>query len=201
MRFLNALTVACVAAAVGCQASNAPSSDDSEATAPSQPDLSTAAGKIQDAMSAAPVAVASAATILDWPESDGAEPKQLRAGTNGWTCLPSDAPGIAAGKPDPMCVDAASMAFLNAYMTQSPPQISSVGFVYMLQGDAGSSNIDPWATAATSDNQWVVTGPHIMLVVPDPATLQDLPTDPSQGGPFVMWKGTPYAHVMVPTAR
>jgi hypothetical protein len=37
-------------------------------------------------------------------------------------------------------------------------------------------------------------------VVPNPANLEGLPTDPSSGGPFVMWKGTPYAHVMVPVA-
>ena len=23
--------------------------------------------------------------------------------------------------------------------------------------------------------------------------------DPENGGPYVMWKGTPYAHIMVPT--
>ena len=27
-----------------------------------------------------------------------------------------------------------------------------------------------------------------------------LPTDPHSGGPWVMWRGTPYAHLMVPTA-
>jgi len=26
------------------------------------------------------------------------------------------------------------------------------------------------------------------------------PTDPKSGGPWVMWKGTPYAHVMVPVS-
>jgi hypothetical protein len=28
--------------------------------------------------------------------------------------------------------------------------------------------------------------------------LSALPTDPNNGGPWVMWKGTPYAHIMVP---
>jgi hypothetical protein len=32
-----------------------------------------------------------------------------------------------------------------------------------------------------------------------PAELLELfPTDPNNGGPYVMWKGTPYAHLMVP---
>jgi hypothetical protein len=39
-----------------------------------------------------------------------------------------------------------------------------------------------------------------MIIVPDNALLAGLPTDPENGGPYVMWKGTPYAHVMVPVA-
>ena len=39
-----------------------------------------------------------------------------------------------------------------------------------------------------------------MLLVPDSKLLDGVPTDPHAGGPFVMWKGTPYAHVMVPIA-
>jgi hypothetical protein len=30
--------------------------------------------------------------------------------------------------------------------------------------------------------------------------LDAFPTDPKSGGPWVMWKGTPYAHLMVPVA-
>ena len=32
------------------------------------------------------------------------------------------------------------------------------------------------------------------------ALLEGISTDPQNGGPYVMWKGTPYAHVMVPVA-
>ncbi|GAA5644468.1 hypothetical protein [Vibrio proteolyticus] len=28
--------------------------------------------------------------------------------------------------------------------------------------------------------------------------LDTLPTAPNYGGPYVMWKGKPYAHIMVP---
>jgi hypothetical protein len=37
-----------------------------------------------------------------------------------------------------------------------------------------------------------------MLLVPDTKLLETLPTDAHLGGPWVMWKGTPYAHIMVP---
>lgn len=48
------------------------------------------------------------------------------------------------------------------------------------------------------DNQWVRTGPHLMVIVPDKALLEGIPTDPRAGGPYVMWKDTPFAHVMIP---
>jgi hypothetical protein len=70
----------------------------------------------------------------------------------------------------------------------------------MLAGDEGASNIDPFAEGPTDDNQWIKEGPHLMLIVPDAAALETIPTDPKVGGPYVMWKGTPYAHVMVPVA-
>jgi hypothetical protein len=37
-----------------------------------------------------------------------------------------------------------------------------------------------------------------MVLVPDPARLEGIPTDPNSGGAYVMWKGTPYAHIMIP---
>ena len=38
-----------------------------------------------------------------------------------------------------------------------------------------------------------------MVLVPDTAQLEGLLwADPHNGGPYVMWKGTPYAHIMVP---
>jgi hypothetical protein len=68
----------------------------------------------------------------------------------------------------------------------------------MLQGDRGISNTDPYATTSTPANQWVRTGPHIMILTPDSTHLDTLPTKPYTGGPWVMWKGTPYAHIMLP---
>jgi hypothetical protein len=37
-----------------------------------------------------------------------------------------------------------------------------------------------------------------MVLIPDLRLLESLPTDPHAGGPYVMWKGTPFAHVMIP---
>ncbi|MFN2563921.1 MAG: hypothetical protein ABR499_02760 [Gemmatimonadaceae bacterium] len=161
----------------------------------------TAQQKIADATSAAPAMISSKATVMDWPESEGGESKQLRAGSNGWVCFPTT-PKVfasAAGR-DPMCLDEAWQAWAQAWMSKGTPQIKAVGIGYMLRGDAGASNTDPFATEKTADNNWVHSGPHIMVIVPDVDQLKGFNTDPTTGAPWVMWQGTPYAHIMVPVA-
>jgi hypothetical protein len=148
------------------------------------------AKQIARAMSAAPASVAKGATIVSMA-ADGSM-KQLRAGTNGWMCL-VEADGT------PMCLDKEWQAWADGWMNKKDPQVKSIGLAYMLKGDAGASNTDPYAKKATADNAWVVSGPHVMVVLPDPSQLDALPTDPWNGGPWVMWKGTKYAHIMLPT--
>jgi hypothetical protein len=98
-----------------------------------------------------------------------------------------------------MCVDREWMSWLDAYVNELPQAaVRGVGIAYMLRGDQGASNIHPYHGEPTADNEWVVTGPHIMLIVPDPALLAGLPTDPAQGGPYVMWRGSHLVHVMIP---
>jgi hypothetical protein len=84
-------------------------------------------------------------------------------------------------------------------MDKKPFKADRGGIAYMLAGES-ASNIDPFATGPTANNQWVVEGPHIMVLLPDPAQLEGISTDPNSGGAYVMWKGTPYAHIMVPVA-
>jgi len=166
-------------------------------TAPA-PAAGTPEAKILEAQSAAPAEIAGAATILDWPAAEGAEPAVLREGDNGWTCFPTMPDMAARGESGPMCLDGPFVAWAQAYMTQGTPELSAVGFGYMLAGDGGVSNINPYDMEPTPDNQWVKSGPHLMMVVPNAADLDAITTDPESGGPFVMWKGTPYVHVMMP---
>jgi hypothetical protein len=164
-------------------------------------DLTTNEGKIQNAMSAAPDSVATAATIMDWPATDGGKFTQLRAGKNGWVCYPSTPNATGAVGQDPMCLDGEFQKWAGAWMTKKAPKLTGVGVAYMLQGDRGASVTDPFAkTAETAKNaqDWVVAGPHIMVTTPNTAALSSLPGVPTGGAPWVMWKGTPYAHIMVP---
>lgn len=151
------------------------------------------AALIASALSAAPPALAATATVMS---HDG---RVLRRGTSDWVCLP-DMPEVP--NETPMCLDAPWRDFIDAWMNKRTPVVTRVAFGYMLQGDMPVSNTDPFATAPTATNQWIPDGtPHVMVLLPDAKLLETLPTDPANGGPFVMWKGTPYAHVMIPTTR
>jgi hypothetical protein len=155
------------------------------------PPKAAAGDPIADALSAASVAMAADSKVVDW------EMKTLKEGTGRYTCMPT--PPMLKGTA-PMCMDEQWMAWAHAWMTKGEVATKTLGISYMLAGDEGASNIDPYAEGPTDDNQWVVEGPHLMLIVPDPALLEGIPTDFNSGGPYVMWKGTPYEHVMVPVA-
>ena len=160
--------------------------------APSAPQAKPAmsdAALIKLATSAAPSDIGAKATVVD----HGADGKMrtVRAGTNSYVCM---------AHPEVMCVDKPWQEWADAWMNKRTPKVSGIGIAYMLQGDKGASNTDPFATSPTPTNQWVVSPPHMMVLTSDTKQLDSLPTDPYSGGPWVMWKGTPYAHIMVPAA-
>lgn len=93
-------------------------------------------------------------------------------------------------------------AWLDAYAKKATPQITQVGIGYMIAPGGGwGSNTDPFATKETPTNEWHRSPPHLMLIFPTSEALRGLPTDQHNGGPWVMWRGTPYAHVMAPLAE
>jgi hypothetical protein len=156
----------------------------------------TKAEKIANAVAAAPPSISDRATIVDWPATEGAQPSVLKAGTNGWSCFP-DMPQTDGN--DPMCVDGPWMKWIEAYISKTTPKVGGTGIGYMLApGGAWGSNTDPYAMTKTASNQWGHHQPHLMIVVPDVGALAGIPTDPSNGGPYVMFAGTPYAHIMAP---
>lgn len=154
------------------------------------------ATKIRNAMSAAPASIAAKAKIADWPAESGGAMPVLREGSNGWTCLP-DMPNTAGN--DPMCLDEPWLAWADAWSNKKPLKNARMGFGYMLQSNSPDSNTDPYAKGPTPDNEWMAQGmPHLMILVPDEKMLEGLPTDHAKGGPWVMWRNTPYVHIMAP---
>ena len=151
---------------------------------------------VASAMSAAPSSISQGATIVQ-AQADGSM-KTLREGKNGWTCMP-DSPTTPG--PDPMCMDANAAKWAQAWMGKKDPPANTVGVMYMLEGGTDASNTDPYATQPTAENAWVNTGPHLMIVG-SKEVLAGHPTGakPDTSAPYVMWAGTPYAHLMVPVA-
>ena len=146
--------------------------------------------KIARASSAAPSAVSGSATIVDGD-------KVLREGSNGWTCSADTMPGDNA----PMCNDGMWMKMMAAVGSKAEFKADGIGISYMLQGDTGSgvSNSSPYHPDPKNADDYVETGPHLMIIVPK-ELLKGITDDPSSGGPYVMWGDTPYAHIMVPVA-
>lgn len=153
-----------------------------------------AADPIESAMAAAPAPVSGNATIVQ-ARPDGSM-TTLREGNNGWTCMPDNP--VSPG-PDPMCMDRNALAWARAWMEHREPPMDRPGFMYMLAGGSDASNTDPYAEAPAVGNDWIETGPHVMIVG-STAILNGYPTGPSPDTslPYVMWAGTPYAHLMIP---
>ncbi|MFI5177905.1 MAG: hypothetical protein ACHQO8_05060 [Vicinamibacterales bacterium] len=149
----------------------------------------TDAEKIKSAMSAAPLAVAKDATIVDMPSM-----KVLKQGTNGWTCLPDGpSPGV-----DPMCLDKNGMEWAAAWMSHKDPPKDKLAFGYMLAGGSDASNTDPFATEPKAGEKWVDTGPHVMVLNIGDHFAGYPTTAANTKAPYVMFAGTPYAHLMIP---
>lgn len=149
----------------------------------------TTPAKIKSAMSAAPMALAEGATIMDM-----ATMAVIRPGTNGWTCFPDGpSPGV-----DPMCLDKNGMDWAHAWMSKKDPAADKMGIGYMLAGGSDASNTDPFATQPNKGDRWVDTGPHLM-VFNIGTRFDGYPTTAANTKvPYVMFPGTPYAHLMIP---
>jgi hypothetical protein len=168
------------AAAGGAVAQDAPAASDEEL--------------ISTAEMGGPAAIASAASIVTMDATGTMT--TLREGTNGWWCMP-DNPGTPG--PDPMCGDENSMEWLMAWAEKREPAAGKVGIAYMLAGGSDPDNLDPYATEPPQGMEWVTTGPHMMVMnAPEVTASYPEEAQPDTTQPFVMYPGTPYAHLMVP---
>ena len=147
---------------------------------------------IQEAEAGGPPRIASAAAIARL--EPGGKVVPVREGSNGFTCTI-----MPDGSNAPFCGDEGGFAWLVAAMSKQPkPPTTSPGIAYMAKGGAhfetAKGEIVMERSADTKD---VREPPHWMLLWPlDPAAT-GIPTHPNAGGSYIMFPGTPYAHLMV----
>ncbi len=147
---------------------------------------------IAHSRAAAPAVIGAGATVVINGEV-------VAEGNNGWTCMPEVMPGDGAA----VCIDAVWGEMMAALGAKAPFAASGVGISYMLLGEpsgSGVSNSDPYHEDPANADDYTETGPHLMLIVPK-ELLEGITDDPATGGPYVMWKDTDYAHIMIPVDK
>jgi hypothetical protein len=149
---------------------------------------------IRTAMSAAPPHISRDAAVMA-PGPDG-KLRVLKKGTNAFTCIP-DLSGQEA--PDPICADKAATAWVTSMLNkEEKPANTTPGIAYMGLGGwhwemDGQLVMDP----ATPGAKRVKEPPHWMIMWPVDARETALPVMPSRFETYIMYAGTPYAHLMI----
>ena len=123
--------------------------------------------KIADALKGGPSYIADGATILDWPTTPTGVYRELRKGHTEWTCLPT------SPHHQPVCSDSTFLKFFQDAVAHRPEHVDRVGIAYMYEGDM----VSPHGTDGSSHPYHV--GPHIMMVIPRGAGLENYTTDGS----------------------
>jgi hypothetical protein len=149
---------------------------------------------IRRAMSGAPRAISADAAIARI-EKDG-KVTQVREGKNGFTCgtMPD-------GGDSPVCADQAGWDFLvAAFSHKDKPKSDKPGIAYMMQGGRHWETKSGDIVMGPEDGAHMAKEPpHWMLLHPFDQETSGLPThpDPQGRGTYIMFAGTPFAHLMV----
>jgi hypothetical protein len=144
------------------------------------------------ALSAAPAHIAKEAGIMIY----GADGKltETKKSANGFTCIPSV---MNLPDPDPMCMDAAVQQWMTDRMNHAPKPSNTVpGIAYMARGGSHFEK-DGKVVMSGEGAKIVKEPPHWMLMWPFDAAATKLPTAPNPSGVYIMFEGSPYAHLMV----
>lgn len=156
--------------------------------------------QVVSAASAGGPASVSHNAAIGWIDSAGTL-HEMRAGTNGFTCV------IAVPDPfgGPICGDAVATAWFNALLTgkSGPPAPSAPGIAYMARGgvhyeDAKRNVVmEHNLSKHAAGTRRVPERAHWMLMYPFDPAATGLPTRENGTGSYIMFAGTPWAHVMI----
>ena len=146
---------------------------------------------IRDAEAGAPPRISEKAAIARL-EPNG-KVTAVRPGGNGFICtlFPDESKA-------PFCGDRSAFNWLVAGMSGKPKPPASGGVAYMAKGGLHYETTDgKIVMRPSSSTKSVREPPHWMLLTPlDPAAT-GIPTRPNPGGTYIMFAGTPYAHLMI----
>lgn len=149
----------------------------------------SATEKINRALSAGPPSITGDATVAEIDADGGMT--ILRQGTNDFTCMPGDPTGI--GMPA-MCADKVAMQWNSDFENhKTKPTTTTPGIEYMLAGATQRSDSDPFDETSPP----IPIGPHWMIFWPFDPKATGLPTVHKPTGAYIMWAGTPWAHVHI----
>ena len=94
----------------------------------------------------------------------------------------------------PMCADAASMQWVADFKAhKSKPTNTVPGITYMLAGATQRSDSDPYDQTSSP----IAVPPHWMIMWPFDPKATGLPTTHRDTGAYIMWAGSPYAHMHI----
>jgi hypothetical protein len=145
-----------------------------------------------------PAFITQNATIA-WIDS-AANVHVMRTGTNGFTC--------AIVRPDPfagaICADQVAFAWELAMLhgAATPPAQTAPGIAYMAEGgvhyeDAAGNVLMEHELHHSATSRRVREPAHWMLIWPYDPAATGLPTRENGAGSYIMFAGTPWAHVMI----
>ena len=151
--------------------------------------VDTFEAKIARALSAGPPNITQDATVAEMGPHGAMT--VLRKGSNDWTCVPGNPDGV--GMP-PMCEDSVAVQWNRDRDEGKPGPTTKVpGIEYMLAGATQRSDSDPF----DKTDPPIKIGPHWMILWPFDPKTSGLPTVHKATGAYIMYAGTPWAHVHV----
>ena len=147
---------------------------------------------VKAAEAAAPARIAGQASVARLEPSG--KVTMIRNGSNGFTCTI-----MPDGSNAPYCGDKQGFPWMVAAMSHQPkPPTTSPGIGYMAKGgvhyETPSGEI---VLAPSAQTKEVKEPPHWMLLWPADPKATGIPTRPNAGGTYIMFPGTPYAHLMI----
>ena len=157
------------------------------------------AAVVEAASAGGPDFISHDATIA-WIDQAGAV-HVMRPGTNGFTCV------IVVPDPfgGPICGDQVAANWVVALLTgaAAPPVAAAPGIAYMARGGAhyedasGTVVMEHDQSPHAAGTHRVVEHAHWMLMWPMDPTTSGLPIKENGTGSYIMFTGTPWAHVMI----